>query len=101
MASNSTRISDFQQKTIADPSDMVLAFSAVSNADVITPVANLFSKVGLSANGVITPSLIITSNNTPANSTANVAAGTIWADSYYIYVAVANNNIKRTALTSF
>lgn len=38
---------------------------------------------------------------TPANSTINVAQGTIFYDSSYLYIAVANNTLKRVALTSF
>lgn len=39
---------------------------------------------------------------TPANSAAlTVTQGTIWFDSTYVYVAVANNVVKRASLTSF
>ena len=38
---------------------------------------------------------------TPANSTINVAQGTIMMDADYIYVATANNTLKRVALSSF
>lgn len=44
---------------------------------------------------------IKTTTSTPANSTANALQGTIWYDSSYLYVAVANNSIKRVALNSF
>ena len=44
---------------------------------------------------------IKTSTSTPANSTANAKAGTIWYDSNYLYIAVANNTIKRVSLNSF
>jgi hypothetical protein len=40
--------------------------------------------------------------NTPANSTAlTVKAGTLLYDSGYLYVAVANNIIKRAQLSTF
>lgn len=38
---------------------------------------------------------------TPANSTISVDKGTIFFDSNYLYVAVANNNLKRIALETF
>jgi len=40
-------------------------------------------------------------NATPANSTINVNSGTIFYDSSYLYVAVANNVLKRINLQSF
>lgn len=38
---------------------------------------------------------------TPTNSTINVAKGTVWFDSNYMYVATSNNNVKRVSLSSF
>jgi hypothetical protein len=38
---------------------------------------------------------------TPANSTINVAAGVILYDASYLYIAVANNTLKRVSLTAF
>ena len=38
---------------------------------------------------------------TPANSTITVKKGTIMVDNTYIYVATANNILKRVSLTSF
>lgn len=40
-------------------------------------------------------------NETPANSTVTVVKGTIYYDSNYLYVATANNTLKRVALSSF
>ena len=101
MANNSTRLSLLQPKIVADSSDALVAYSAVSNADVIIPVSNLYSNVGLTSNGVITSTLIVTHNTTPANSTANSIQGSIWSDGTYIYVTTATNSIKRVALTAF
>ncbi len=101
MANNSTRLSSFQTKTVADPSDALVAYSAISNADVIIPVSNLYANVGLTSNGVTTSTLVITENTTPANSTANSIQGSIWSDGTYIYVTTATNTIKRVALTAF
>jgi hypothetical protein len=41
------------------------------------------------------------SSSTPANSTIAVQQGKIWSDGTYIYVATANNTVKRAALSSF
>lgn len=38
---------------------------------------------------------------TPANSTITSTGGTFWYDSNYLYIAVANNVVKRVALSSF
>lgn len=40
-------------------------------------------------------------NSTPANSTIAVKKGTLMFDSSYLYVATANNTLKRVALSSF
>ena len=46
--------------------------------------------------------LTLVNGNTPMNSTPNnVTKGTFWFDSNYIYVAVANNSLKRVNLTAF
>ena len=55
-------------------------------------VGNLFGNS--SANVVIF-------NSTPANSTITVKKGTLIFDSDYLYVATANNTLKRIALTAF
>jgi hypothetical protein len=38
---------------------------------------------------------------TPASSSDKCAAGTIWADSKFVYVCTATNTIKRSALSGF
>lgn len=91
MANNSTAISGLQQKTYADPTDQVVAWSSISNADVIIPVANLFSNSSFSVSNLI----ISTIPHTPANSTANSTQGQVWFDNAAIYVATSNNNIKK------
>jgi len=44
---------------------------------------------------------VVIYNATPANSTITVKKGTIMFDSSYLYVATANNVLKRISLTSF
>lgn len=44
---------------------------------------------------------VVIYNATPANSTITVKKGVIMFDTSYLYVAVANNTLKRVALSSF
>lgn len=44
---------------------------------------------------------IIRREQTPANSTITVSKGTIFFDADYLYIAVANNTLKRVTLSSF
>lgn len=39
--------------------------------------------------------------STPANSTITITKGTMLYDTNYLYVAVANNTLKRVSLSSF
>lgn len=65
-------------------------------------LANVASNTTLSDAAVLSANtLVVRKNNTPANSSATAVAGTIWADSNYLYVAVANNLIKRVSLSTF
>jgi hypothetical protein len=44
---------------------------------------------------------VVINNSTPANSTITVKKGTIMFDSDYLYIATANNTLKRLALSAF
>ena len=44
---------------------------------------------------------VVIQNVTPANGTITVTKGTIMFDSSFIYIATANNVIKKVALSSF
>lgn len=72
------------------------------SANVSVFFGNVAANVVLSNSAVLSAQTVILRNNTtPANSGVTVAAGTIWADANFIYVAVANNTVKRVALSSF
>ena len=69
-------------------------------------VKNLFGSVN--ANTVFEQSVTVTgdtvtiqTSKTPANSTATVVKGALFYDSTYLYVATANNVIKRITLETF
>lgn len=44
---------------------------------------------------------VVIRSSTPANSTITVNQGTIFYDNTYLYIAVANNVLKRVSLNSF
>jgi hypothetical protein len=44
---------------------------------------------------------VVIRQSTPANSTITVKEGTLLYDNNYLYVATANNTLKRVALNSF
>lgn len=51
---------------------------------------------------VVTNTLFISTKSTPANSSAmTINAGAMFYDSSYLYIATANNTLKRIGLSSF
>ena len=79
--------------------------TAVANTKQIS-ANNLFNNssfnVTLSNTAILSANTIIIRNNqSPANSTITVSKGTIFFDTNYLYIAVANNTLKRILLTSF
>lgn len=63
---------------------------------------NCSSNVTISNSAVLSANtVVVRRKQTPANSTITVAQGTIFYDNDYMYIAVANNVLKRVALTSF
>jgi len=99
MSGNSSiRINNIQVKNYPDSSDQVIAWSNTSNATVLLPVSNFFNG---SNNNLQVNTLIITNNTTPINSVQSTTQGKIWTDGNYLYIGIANNQIKRIALSSF
>lgn len=60
----------------------------------ITHFANSFNQVGASQ-------LALMPNVTPANSVITSTKGVMFFDTSYLYVATANNTLKRVALSAF
>jgi hypothetical protein len=58
-------------------------------------------KLQVNANGVYTTGSFHVNLSTPASSSAPCTAGQIGADAKYVYVCVATNTWKRSALGSF
>jgi len=51
---------------------------------------------------VISNTLFISTKSAPANSSAmTISSGALFYDETYLYIAVANNTVKRVALSSF
>jgi hypothetical protein len=66
-------------------------------------VANVATLVNVSANLIsgnlaTLVNVIVTNHTTPANSSANCTMGQFWFDNNYIYLAIANNTIRRVPL---
>jgi hypothetical protein len=106
MPSTTTKVSELTSLTNASSDDLLLIVddpSGSPQSKKIT-VGNLFnvsSNAAFSANVVFNANVALKYSNTPANSTISAQQGTIFYDSNYIYIAVANNTLKRVALSSF
>jgi len=90
MSNGPKRITELPSSNSTANSDLlVLVSNATGNAATVKmTVANFISTAHI--------------KTTPANSTSlTVREGTILYDSTYLYVAVANNNVKRVLLESF
>lgn len=109
MADRSKKITELTAATSVAANDLILIVDKHSSATATTKSANvsvLFGNVAanvtLSNTAVLsTNNMVLRDNSTPANSTITVGQGKIWADASYIYVATANNTVKRVALSSF
>jgi len=106
---NAKTIDEFTVLTDPQSNDIFVIVKNRANTNLETRSITLLSLfTNASCNLVIANSSILSSNNfifrnrsTPANSTITVSQGMIWFDSDYIYVATANNVVKRSALSSF
>lgn len=94
MSDRSKKVTELTALTAPAGEDLLLIVDDPSGTPTTkkVTVSNLFGNVA--ANVVIY-------NNTPANSAITVKKGTIMFDSSYIYVAVANNTLKRVGLNTF
>lgn len=94
MSDRAKKISELSALTAPSGDDFLVIVDdpAGSPATKKVTVANLLSNS--SANVAIR-------GLTPANSTIAVKAGTMFYDANYLYVAVANNTLKRITLSSF
>lgn len=94
MADKALKISELGAVTAPSGDDLLVIVDDPTGTPTTkkVTVANLLGNS--SANVVIR-------NVTPANGTITVTKGTIMFDSSFIYIATANNVIKKVALSSF
>ena len=94
MADKALKISELNAITAPSGDDILVIVDDPSGTPTTkkVTVANLLGNS--SANVVI-------QNVTPANGTITVTKGTIMFDSSFIYIATANNVIKKVALSAF
>jgi hypothetical protein len=103
------KISELQQKVAPTGDDLLVI---VDNSSAATTkyvkvgdfLANGTSNVSVSNSATLSANtFVIRRVETPLASTGSVGIeqGTIFYDSNYLYVAVANNTIKRVALSTF
>lgn len=110
-ANNETRkISELTQLTAPAPADSLpIVDASEANVELKTKYVTLTDLFGnSSANVTVANAAVLSANTlvvrnlqTPANSTPNVVRGTIMFDTSYLYIATANNTLKRVALSSF
>ncbi len=92
---NAKTIDQYTLLTDPQANDVLVIVAVRANTNAVTKSIQLGTLLGnTSANVVIQA-------NTPANSTVTVKKGTIFFDDNYLYIATANNTLKRTALSSF
>jgi len=108
MADRARKGTELPTRTFVNANDIVIVVANTSN----TPntygvrVGNFFTNcdanVTLQNAAILSVNTaIIRKNSTPANSTITVTQGTMWSDGTYLYVATADNTLKRVALSAF
>lgn len=95
MTERAKKISEFP--TLSGPNGNTYLVVAHTPANGVTntytlAVTTLFGNVAAN---------VVMQEYTPSNSTITVAKGVAFFDSNYLYIATANNVLKRVALTSF
>ena len=108
MADRAKKISALTPRTQVAANDIVAIVANTSNTANTYAVrisdlwGNCAANLTVSNSAILTvTNLRVLKNSTPANSTITCVQGDIWSDGTYIYVAVANNTLKRAALSTF
>lgn len=94
MSDRAKKVSELTELTAVTGDDVLLIIDDPSG----TPVSKKVTVANLLGNSSAN---VVIYNATPANSTIPVKKGTIMFDSSYLYVATANNTLKRISLSSF
>lgn len=94
MSDRAKKITELTALTAPAGDDLLVIVDDVAGT-AITKKVTVANFLGNSAANVVI------FNTTPANSTITVKKGTLLFDNNYIYIATANNNLKRVLLSSF
>jgi len=94
MSDRSKKVSELTALSSPAGEDLLLIVDDPSGTPV-TKKVTVSSLLGNSSANVVIY------NATPANSTISVKKGTLMFDANYLYVATANNTLKRITLSSF
>jgi hypothetical protein len=110
MVDRAKKISELQALTSPAGEDLlVIVDSPSSNATtkyvtLQNLLANNNANVTVSNSAVLSANtLVIRKKQTPLSSTGElgITEGTFWYDANYLYIATANNTLKRVALSTF
>ena len=94
MADKAKKISELTALTTISGDDLLVIVDDPSG----TPVTKKVTVANLLGNSAAN---VVIQNVTPANGTITVKKGTVMFDSSFIYIATANNVIKKVALSAF
>jgi hypothetical protein len=94
MADKALKISELTALTSISGDDLLVIVDDPSG----TPTTKKVTVANLLGNSAAN---VVIQNVTPANGTITVTKGTIMFDSSFIYIATANNVIKKVALSAF
>jgi hypothetical protein len=94
MTDRSKKISELAALTAPAGEDFIVIVDDPSG----TPITKKVTVANLLGNSAAN---VVIQNVTPANGTITVTKGTIMFDSSFIYIATANNVIKKVALSAF
>lgn len=102
------KISELQELASPAGDDLLVIVdtsgSSTKYVKVSTLMANSDASITVSNAAVLSANtLIVRNDNTPIASTGalGIAKGTIFFDTNYLYVAIADNTLKRVALSTF
>jgi len=94
MSDRAKKITELSALTAPSADDLIVIVDSPSG----TPVTKYVTVGNLLGNSTAN---VVIFNSTPANSTITVKKGTLMFDTSYLYIATANNTLKRVALSSF
>jgi hypothetical protein len=94
MSDRAKKITELTALTAPSADDLMVIVDSPSG----TPVTKYVTVGNLLGNSTAN---VVIYNSTPANSTITVKKGTLMFDSSYLYIATANNTLKRVSLNSF